>query len=216
MISKSMFTQQSYYEFREYINPVTNRGVPLHPYYSDVPFMDCSQVIVIPDTSNALAVITGEDLDTLKYIELNYGKNMANKTYEAMPNDYNKYIQLYSLIHGISQNTTNEKILTLLKITEEALQGAVNSYAIYGDNLALKLSTLNLQNQVNTILSNKNENVVATGSGQLSVTKTFKLAPVFNYYIVLYGMPLTGVGFNPLKIKFLEGLLTRIGINPYK
>lgn len=211
MISKSMFEQKSYYEFRDLRNPVSNDGMPFHPYWSDVPIEPC-----IHDASNALAVITSDDLSALQFIELNYGQPMSNKNYEAIPSDYNKYIELYALIYSILQNTDDPKLMVLLKITNEALQGAINAYTIYGDNLAFKLSNLNLQKQIDDILSKKNEHVVASASGQLSVTKKFTLAPVFNYYIVLYGMPIFGIGFDPLKINFLVGLLTRIGINPYK
>ena len=287
MISKSMFEQKSYYEFRDLTNPVSNGGYPFHRYFSDVPiviakivglteFADIGSTVVqvntldgliigmnivigsgntadyvniigfgsnnssilfdkpldytheigtpvivkpapvIDNSGCALSIITAEDLAALQYIELNYGQPMSNKNYEAIPSDYNKYIELYALIYGISQTTQDPKMLVLLKIVNEALQGAINAYTIFGDNLAFKLSNLNLQKQIDDILSNKNEHVVATASGQLSVTKKFTLAPVFNYYIVLYGMPVFGVGFDPLKINFLVGLLTRIGINPYK
>lgn len=291
MISKSMFEQKSYYEFRDLRNPVSNGGAPFHPYYSDVPIVPGTtttlgltefanvgstlvhvnsvaglaigtriaigsgntadyanitgfgsdnasitfdtplkythivgtpilvvqpQTVFVDSSGCALSLITAADLAALQYIELNYGQPMSNKNYEAIPSDYNKYIELYALIYGISQTTQDPRMLVLLKIVNEALQGAINAYTIYGDNLAFKLSNLNLQKQIDDILSNKNEHVVATASGQLSVTKKFTLAPVFNYYIVLYGMPVFGVGFDPLKVNFLVGLLTRIGINPYK
>jgi hypothetical protein len=67
-------------------------------------------------------------------------------------------------------------------------------------------------------LTGKNEKVVemAQASGQLNITKSFKLAPVFNYYIIIYGMPAYGVGFDPVKINFLVDILKSKGINPYK
>jgi hypothetical protein len=71
---------------------------------------------------------------------------------------------------------------------------------------------------VNDILSNKNEKFVevATATGQLTIVKTFKLAAVFNYYIIIYGMPAYGVGFDPTKINFLVTILEGLGVDPFK
>jgi hypothetical protein len=57
---------------------------------------------------------------------------------------------------------------------------------------------------------------VVTSTGQLSVNKTFKLAPVFNLYILIYGMPEFGVGFDQIKISYLIDILKQNGIDPYK
>ena len=58
--------------------------------------------------------------------------------------------------------------------------------------------------------------MVATATGQLAITKTFKLANVFNCYLIIYGMPAPGVGFDPVKINFLVKILKQNGIDPYK
>jgi hypothetical protein len=50
----------------------------------------------------------------------------------------------------------------------------------------------------------------------LNITKSFKLASVFNNYILIYGLPKYGVGFDPAKIAFLADLLKKKGIDPYK
>jgi hypothetical protein len=157
-------------------------------------------------------------IKTLKYIEEFYVRNMANKQYEKIPNDYQKYVNLYVILQQVLTKTKNSNLVLLFKIAQEALVGAINSYTIYGDNLLLKLDKTNLQNKINEILSNKNEKVVemANSTGQLTLNKTFKLAPVFNNYILIYGLPAFGVGFDPAKIKFLEGVLKKMGINPYK
>ena len=67
-------------------------------------------------------------------------------------------------------------------------------------------------------LSNKNEKIVemANASGQLNINKSFKLAAVFNSYILIYGLPEYGIGFDPIKIAFLVDLLKKKGIDPYK
>lgn len=171
---------------------------------------------VVGTTTGDLALITDENLNSLKYIEIYYGRNLANKTYEMIPNDYSKYIQLYYLLSSIQIKVKDEKLSTLLKLAEEALKGAINIYTIYGDNIAIMLEKLALQKTLDDILSKKNEHVVAEACGQLSIKKSFKLAPVFSYYITVYGLPAFGVGFDPLKINFLADVLTRHGINPYK
>uniref|UniRef100_A0A6C0DQ85 Uncharacterized protein n=1 Tax=viral metagenome TaxID=1070528 RepID=A0A6C0DQ85_9ZZZZ len=195
MISKSIFSNATATAYRPIYNPVDN-GVVLRPINAS---------ILPPDV-----------VASLEAVELNYTLPMSNKNYEVIPNDYNQYVQLYNILYNIVQTYTDPTLITLLKIAKEALQGAINSYAIYGDNIACKLDALNLQQQVNDCLSNKNEHTVATGSGTMTITRSFKLAPVFNYYIVLYGMPAAGVGFDPIRINFLVNLLIRVGINPYK
>ena len=157
-------------------------------------------------------------INTLKIIEEFYIKNMANKKYELIPNDYNNYITLYFALHNVLIRTSNPQLKLLFKITQEALMGAMNSYTIYGNNLLLNLDVNNLQNKINDILSNKNEKMVelANASGQLNISKSFKLATVFNDYILIYGLPEYGVGFDPIKIAFLVDLLKKRGIDPYK
>ena len=135
-----------------------------------------------------LALITADNLDCLKVIETLYGSRMAAKVYEQIPNDYNQYIQLYVKVRKIQDKIKEPKLLVLLKLAEEALVGAINSYAIYGSNVALTLDKVGLNKTIDDILSNKNEKLIemANATGQLTITKTFKLAPVFNYYIVIY------------------------------
>jgi hypothetical protein len=114
--------------------------------------------------------------------------------------------------------TSSPQLKLLFRIAQDALIGAINSYTIYGDNLLLKLDKTNLQNKINDILSNKNEKLVelANTSGQLTLKKTFKLAAVFNNYILIYGCPAYGVGFDPAKIDFLANILRKMGINPFR
>jgi hypothetical protein len=142
---------------------------------------------------------------------------MANRQYEKIPNSYTNYLAFYMTLQNIIKQTQNPQLRLLFKLAQDTLVGAINSYTIYGDNLILQLDKTNLQNKVNDILSNKNETMleVATATGQLSLNKTFKLAAVFNTYILIYGCPEFGVGFDPSKISFLADLLTKMGINPY-
>lgn len=168
--------------------------------------------------ANDLTLITEDNLISFRNIESLYSSKMAEKKYEQIPKDYNLYVELYVSIDKVKQKIKNNKLLTLIRIVEDALIGAINSYALYGYNISLNLDKVGLKKTIDDILSGKNEKVVemAQASGQLNITKSFKLAPVFNYYIIIYGMPAYGVGFDPVKINFLVDILKSKGINPYK
>jgi hypothetical protein len=168
--------------------------------------------------STELINISANYFNTLQKIHDFYGLQMQNRTYYNIPTDYDEYVQLYVILQQIQTQTQNSSLLLLLRIAEDALVGAINSYTLYGENLVLNVDKSALQQKVNDILSNKNEKFVevATATGQLTVTKTFKLAAVFNYYIIIYGMPAYGVGFDPTKINFLVTILEGLGVDPFK
>ena len=172
----------------------------------------------IVTNNNELSLITNDNLIDLNKIYTLYSSNMARKQYENIPNDFNLYVDLYVMVEKLKSKITNNVIITLVRIVENALVGAINSYALYGYNVSLNLDKVGLKKTIDDILSGKNEKVVemAQASGQLSITKSFKLAPVFNYYIIIYGMPAYGVGFDPVRINFLVDILKSKGINPYK
>jgi len=164
------------------------------------------------------AILLNESfLKTLQIISDFYGNNLASKNYENIPNDYNSFVGFYVTLQKVITRTMNPQLRLLFKLAQDTLVGAINSYTIYGDNLILRLDKTNLQNKVNEILSNKNEKLIElpNASGQLNVKKSFKLAAVFNNYILVYGCPAYGAGFDPAKINFLADLLRKRGINPY-
>jgi hypothetical protein len=168
-------------------------------------------------SSDVLDFLTSSYLSILRIIKTEYGDNMANKTYENIPSSYDEYASLVSNLKIIQSKTTNSTITLFLKIAEDTLIGAVNSYALYGDNLILQVDKANLEKRVNDILTDKNTKLVENtfSNSNMSVQKTFKLAAVFNYYIMIYGIPAPGVGFDPVKITFLVNILTEKGIDPY-
>lgn len=176
--------------------------------------------IPISDTTTPVdySALTDDAIVALHKVQDLYGLPMVNKQYEYVSSDYQQYVDLYVILTNLYQSIQNPNLALLIQIAKSTLIGAVNSTSIYGDNLALQLSKVALQNQINDILSNKNQKLieVASSGGQLSITKSFKLAPIFNYYILIYGLPAYGVGFDPLKISFLVTTLNKLGINPYK
>lgn len=163
-----------------------------------------------------LALIDTSQYNNLYTIEKLYGENMINKNYENIPSDYNQYIILYNQVLELIKQATDKRLIILLKLAKETLEGAINSYNLYGLNVSLTFDKTNLQNTINTILSGKNEHMVATATGQLAITKNFKLANVFNCYLIIYGLPAPGIGFDPVKINFLVKMLKQNGIDPYK
>jgi hypothetical protein len=201
--SRSLFTNsQVFSNSRSLINPVS---------------LSTGTTIISSSTSDVLDFLNSSYLSLLRIIETQYGRNMKNKTYENIPSNYNDYTLLVSQLHFIQTKTDNASVTLLLKLAEDTLVGAMNSYTLYGDNLIIQIEKANLEKRVDDILSDKNVGLVENtySFNSMSLTKTFKLATVFNYYIMIYGLPAPGVGFDPVKISFLVNILTEKGIDPY-
>jgi hypothetical protein len=74
-----------------------------------------------------------------------------------------------------------------------------------------------LEKRIEDILSGKNEIAAMDDTcGEFVITKTFKLAAVYSYYITLYGLPAFGVGFDTTKLSLLVDILRRHGIEPFR
>ena len=142
---------------------------------------------------------------------------MANITYEYIPSVYDDYTRLLAQLKLIQGRTTNTTMKLFLKLAEDTLIGSVNSFTLYGDNLLLQIDKANLEKRIDDILRDKNVGLVENtfSYNNMSLKKTFKLATVFNYYIMIYGLPAAGVGFDPVKISFLVTILKEKGIDPY-
>jgi len=209
MISKSLFSNGAVVN---YLRPVYD------PIYTGSVSSHGGAAGGFNSGATDLALITDNNLISFRNIGALYSSKMANKQYEQIPKDYNLYVELYVMVEQVKRKLKNNKLLTLVQVVEDALVGSINSYALYGSNISLNLDKIGLKKTIDDILAGKNEKVVemAHASGQLNITKSFKLAPVFNYYIIIYGMPAYGVGFDPVKINFLVDILKSKGINPYK
>lgn len=193
--SKSPFARNSQNTYRVMYNPVERI----------LPTEDCTD-------------LDKEDKQALTIIDKRYVGAVAKKNYESVPKDYLEYIRLYKVIRSIKYKTQNKCLLILLKIIEEALVSSINTYTIYSENVILRIDKINLEKKIEEILSDKNTVTVQmmNTSGQLNITKSFKLKGIFNYYILLYGLPAYGVGFDPERMVFLEHVMRKNGIDPYK
>jgi len=193
--SKSLFSSNNQNTYRKIYNPVDK---------------------ILP--SDDLSIVNKYDKHALTVIDNRYISAVARKKYEKVPQEYLEYVKLYMIIRSIKYKTQNKTLLLFLKIVEDALVASINSYTIYSENVMLRIDKINLEKKIEEILSDKNNVTLQmmNTSGQLKITKTFKMKAIFNYYILLFGMPGYGVGFDPVRIAFLEETLRKNGINPYK
>ena len=153
---------------------------------------------------------------SINRIETEYTTHLANRHYQAIPTDLTQSLILYDEIYQQKSNATNGNLLILLQITMDGLQGTMNAYALYTQNISLTLNNIILEKRITDILSGKNEvKAMSETCGQFTTTKTFVLAPLFSYYIMMYGLPAFGVGFNPEKLAQILKVLVDNGIDPY-
>lgn len=155
-------------------------------------------------------------ISSLNEINMQYVKNLADKNYTAIPEDFANYLRLYDTVFTFQRTRTNDNLLLLFDITLNGLKGSVESYSLFTQNISLALNNSVLEKRIEDILSGKNEaNAMSTATGTLTMTKTFVLAPLFSYYIVIFGMPAEGVGFDPKKLSTVLDILNENGIDPY-
>jgi hypothetical protein len=149
-------------------------------------------------------------------IETNYVGLMADRKYLDIPESVPAYLTLYDTIATAMSNQKNTNLKLLMQIARDGMSGALHSKTLSSDNTELNMRVLMLNKKNDDILSGKND-VTALGgaSGEFVISKTFKLAPLYSYYIYLYGMPAFGVGFDTSKLSLLATILTKYGVNPY-
>ena len=156
-------------------------------------------------------------LTALNKIELDYVKKMSERKYLEISQDMDTFLALeYKLGVNISSETC-QKLKILLEIARDALSGALHSRTLFTDVTELTIKNTILEKRIEDILSGKNElQAMDDTCGEFVITKTFKLAAVYSYYITLYGLPAFGVGFDTTKLTLLVDILRRQGIDPYR
>lgn len=156
-------------------------------------------------------------LRALNKIENEYVKNEAMKKYLEIPDSMSQYLELNDTMSIAIGKQRNTNLRLLFQIAADGLLGSLNSKGLSSNNTDLNFQVLMLNAKVDDILSGKNDTVaMGNTSGQIAITKTFKLAPLYSYYIYLYGMPAYGVGFDAAKLSLLVTIMNKYGINPYK
>jgi len=169
-------------------------------------------------TSSQQELQFGADLTgALNTIQNQYVSKEAAKKYLEIPELMSQYLSLNETMTASIAKQRNSNLKLLFNIAKDGMLGAINSKTLNANNVDLNFQVLMLNKKVDDILSGKNE-FVAMGNvqGEISITKTFKLAPLYSYYIYLYGMPAYGVGFDAAKLALLVAIMNKYGINPYK
>ena len=169
-------------------------------------------------TSSQQELQFGPELtNTLKHIETDYVNKMAKRAFLTIPDSVPAFLALNDMMLTAISNQKNTNLRLLFQIARDGMDGALNSRKLFSDNAELDIRVLMLNKKNDDILSGKNE-VKAIGSttGNISITKTFRLVPLYSYYIYLYGMPAYGVGFDATKLSLLATILNKYGVNPYK
>lgn len=168
-------------------------------------------------TSSQQELSFGKDfLKGLNTIQNNYVHKMALKQFLEIPQSMSSYLSLNDTMLEAIGKQKNSSLKLLFQIARDGLEGSLYSKTLFSDNADLQVQVLNLNKKNDDILSGKNEKMaMGCTSGQISITKTFKLAPLYSYYIYLYGMPAYGVGFDATKLSLLSTILTKYGINPF-
>jgi hypothetical protein len=149
-------------------------------------------------------------------IQTNYVGLMSNRKYLDINDNVSAYLALFDTMTTALSTQKNTNLKLLMQIATDGMTGALHSKTLSSDNTDLNMQVLLLNKKNDDILSGKNE-VTALGntSGEFVISKTFKLAPLYSYYIYLYGLPAFGVGFETAKLSLVATILTKYGINPY-
>jgi len=169
-------------------------------------------------TSSQQELQFGTELtNALSKIETDYVDKMAKRKFLTIPDSVPTFLALNDIMLSAIAKQKNSNLKLLFQIARDGMDGALNSRGLFVENTDLDIRVIMLNKKNDDILSGKNE-VKAMGntSGQISITKTFKMPPVYSYYIYLYGMPAYGVGFDATKLSLLATILTKYGIKPFR
>ena len=183
------------------INPVSGS----RPIYSSTP---------APSTSSSLTLA---ELESLHQIQSLYTVNLADRTYENIPTSMPQYLDLLSAANAaLTKYGSNPGLAVLFQITVDSITGAINTYGLNALNVQTQVQNTYLQNTIQEIINGVNiTKAFSDTSGTFSMSRAFELAPLFRYYISLYGVPAPGVGFDPLKLSLILTSLQNSGIDPY-
>lgn len=149
-------------------------------------------------------VLTIPQYDALVTIQSQYSTNLAYQNFTSVPNDPLQYNNLISQLTDL--NFRSEHLTYLMRIAINSLTGSVNVSNLFSQYAISEIQATTIQTRIDQILSDINVRPSSTATGQFCFTKVMKLAPIFNYYIQLFGMPAYGVGFDTNKLAFLKNI----------
>jgi len=162
-------------------------------------------------------IITDAELQCLLTIQQMYTAHLANRTYENIPVDYTKYLQLREVANNARiKYIDNNALAVLFQITVDGITGAINAYGLNTLNIETQVQNTYLQGVIQEIINGVNVNKAFDRNvGTFAMSQNLTLAPLFRYYIGLYGVPTPGVGFDPVKLALVLTALENSGIDPY-
>jgi hypothetical protein len=161
--------------------------------------------------------ITLEELQNLYTIQSLYTSHLAAADYEQIPTDMTSYLKLRSAtLTARMKYGSNPALAVLFQITVDSITGAINAYGLNSLNIETQIQNTYLQTTIQEIISGVNvTKAFSDTDGTLSMSRSFNLAPLFRYYISIYGMPASGAGFEPTRLSLILAALERSGIDPY-
>lgn len=162
--------------------------------------------------------ITDYELESITSIQRLYTVHLADKTYTEIPVDYSQYLKLREVAYNAVLKYQHNPALSLLfQITVDGITGAINIYGLNTLNTETQVQNIYLQGVLQEIINGVNvTKAFDETSGTLSMRQNFQLAPLFRYYISIYGLPEPGVGFDPVKLSLVLTALENSGIDPYE
>lgn len=161
--------------------------------------------------------ITSLEMQTLMTIQQMYTAHLADRTYTDIPVDYTQYLRLRNIAERARiKYSSNTALEVLFQITVDSITGAINTYGLNTQNIETQIQNTYLQGVIQEIINGVNVNKAFDQNvGTFSMSQNFSLAPLFRYYIGLYGVPAPGVGFDPTKLSLVLTALENSGIDPY-
>jgi len=175
-----------------------------------------SKSIFYPVASNSELNFSASVIANINDCMTNYTTYLENKDYPSISTDLPTYFGLLSDLKIYEATIQNPTLGTMVQIVTQSLTGSLNASELYQEKLSSSIQILQLNQQVNDILAGKND-MIALGGGtsNMNITQTIYLAPIFNFYLILYGVPAMGVGFDPNKLNLLMAVLAQLNIDPY-
>jgi hypothetical protein len=179
--------------------------------------MNTGRSLINPNgVNNGQLTFSNETISAIQAVQKLYTFNLANTSYSNIPTNYNQFLYLYGILVKTINTISDTNLKLLFQTTIEGLSGAMNAYGLSVDKTELKLKITLLEKTISDMESNTNVITAVTASdGQYSLKKSFTLAPLFSYYIMLYGLPEAGVGFDQNKLSILLSILQSQAIDPY-
>lgn len=173
-----------------------------------------ASVLVTPTVGSL--TLTKAQKALLLNVQTHYSGPLASPNFAVIPQNYGDYQALYNaLLLTKADNAGNGDLALLLQLALDALKGAMNALSLNAANETLQKENSFLEEVINDLLSGTNVmNAMDKTTGGYTLQKGFDLAPLFQYYIVKYGMPASGKGFDLVNLKVVYDELIAQGIDP--